>query len=199
MYEYISGTVSDIGLNLAVIDVGGVGYGCKTTVNTLSHLQKGKQAKLYTYLHVREELMELYGFYSAQERGCFLQLLGVSGVGPKAALAVLSATSPEGFASAIITEDERVLTAAPGVGKKVAQRIILELKDKMKKESASVGEAYGGSVGNLLAKSAVSEAASALVVLGYSQSEINAALHDLDTENMQLQDIIKAALKRLAK
>lgn len=200
MYEYVSGVVASIGLNLAVIDCGGVGYGCKTTVQTLSQIQKGKPAKLYTYLNVREDMMELYGFISENERSCFLMLISVSGVGPKAALSILSSTSPEGLATAIITGDERVLTAAPGIGKKIAQRIILELKDKLAKgQLAEIGESYGGTGITVIPQNKASEAAAALAVLGYHQSEITAALKGVPLDELELQGIIKAALKNLAK
>jgi len=200
MYEYISGTVAAISLNLAVIDCGGVGYACKTTVHTLSSIQVGKPVKLFAHLNVREDLMELYGFISDRERSCFLMLTAVSGVGPKAALSILSSTTPEGLATAIITGDERVLTAAPGIGKKIAQRVILELKDKLAKgQLTEYGEVYGGSGATIIPQNKASEAAAALAVLGYHPSEVSAAFKDVDMESMELQDIIKAALKAMAK
>jgi Holliday junction DNA helicase, RuvA subunit len=200
MYEYISGTVAAIGLNLAVIDCGGVGYACKTTVHTLAKIQVGKTAKLYAHLNVREDLMELYGFISDQERSCFLMLTSVSGVGPKAGLSILSSTSPEGLAAAIITGDERVLTAAPGIGKKIAQRVILELKDKLTKgQLFEYGEAYAGGGTTIIPQNKASEASAALAVLGYHPSEVSAALKGMDMGNLELQDIIKVALKGMAK
>ena len=146
MFYYVKGPVAHIAPYLAVIDCGGVGYACHTTANTLSYLKKGEVAKLYTYLHVREELFDLYGFSTEEERSCFELLIGVSGVGPKAALSILSATSPEGLAMSIITGDEKALTVAQGIGKKIAQRIILELKDKLAKGqlgTSAGGEQYG--------------------------------------------------------
>ena len=118
MFYYIAGTVAYMEQNLAVIDCGGVGYACFTTNNTLSRLQQGGQAKLYTYLNVKEDAMDLFGFYTQNELNSFKLLIGVSGVGPKAALAILSSSTPEQLALAIATGDERVLTAAPGIGKK---------------------------------------------------------------------------------
>lgn len=147
MFYYVKGPVAHIAPYLAVIDCGGVGYACHTTANTLSYLKKGEVTKLYTYLHVREELFDLYGFSTEEERSCFELLIGVSGVGPKAALSILSATSPEGLAMSIITGDEKALTVAQGIGKKIAQRIILELKDKLAKGqlgTSAGGEQYGG-------------------------------------------------------
>ena len=133
MYYYLSGTVAHIEPFLAVIDCGGVGYACRTTSFTLSRIKTGEKAKLYTYLSVREDAMDLYGFSSQEERRLFQLLTSVSGVGPKAALAILSSSTPENLALSIITGDEKALTAAQGVGKKIAQRVILELKDKLAK------------------------------------------------------------------
>ena len=141
MFYYLDGTVAEILPYLAVIDCGGVGYACKTTNTTLAQLKKGQRGKLYTYLDVGENAFGLYGFATANELNSFKLLIGVSGVGPKAALAILSAATPESLAMAIVTGDEKSLTAAPGVGKKIAQRIILELKDKMARES---GPSPGG-------------------------------------------------------
>ncbi|MBQ8852102.1 MAG: Holliday junction branch migration protein RuvA, partial [Oscillibacter sp.] len=129
MFYYLDGTVAEILPYLAVIDCGGVGYACKTTNNTLSRLKKGQKGRVYTYLNVGEGIFDLYGFATQNELNSFKLLLGVSGVGPKAALAILSVGTPETLAMAIVTGDEKALTAAPGIGKKIAQRIILELKD----------------------------------------------------------------------
>ena len=199
MFYYLNGTVAHIGPYLAVIDCGGVGYACRTTNYTLSGLSKGSQAKLYTYLHVREDIFELYGFSTEGELSSFQMLLGVSGVGPKAALAILSSTTPEGLAMAIVSENEKALTCAPGIGKKIAQRIILELKDKLAKGqlTTSSGEAFAGGV-TIIPENKTSEASAALAVLGYSQPEIATALKGLDVEQLTLEQIIKQALKRMA-
>lgn len=198
MFYYLNGTVAHIGPHLAVIDCGGVGYACRTTNYTLSGLSKGRQAKLYTYLHVREDIFELYGFSTEGELSSFQMLLGVSGVGPKAALAILSSTTPEGLAMAIVSENEKALTCAPGIGKKIAQRIILELKDKLAKGqlTTSSGEAFAGGV-TIIPEKKTSEASAALAVLGYSQPEITTALKGLDVEQLTLEQIIKQALKRM--
>lgn len=198
MYYYVKGPVAHTAPHLAVIDCAGVGYACRTTQNTLSHLERGKEAKLFTYLNVREDAMELYGFFSENERSCFELLLGVSGVGPKAALAILSASTPEGLAASIITGDERALTSAPGVGKKIAQRVILELKDKLAKGQLPAAEAYGGGV-TLIPENKTSEAAAALAVLGYSPQEVQAALRGVDVDGLTLEEIVKQALKSMAK
>lgn len=201
MYYYVKGEVAHVAPYLAVIDCAGVGYACRTTQNTLSHLERGKEAKLYTHLNVREDAMELYGFFDESERSCFEMLLGISGVGPKAALAILSATTPEGLASAIITGDERALTAAQGVGKKIAQRIILELKDKLAKGQlpTASGESYGGSGVTVIPQNKHSEAAAALAVLGYSSQEVAVALKGLDMESLPLEEIVRQALRRMVK
>ena len=125
MFYYLDGTVAEILPGLAVIDCGGVGYACMATNNTLSQLKRGERKKLFTYLNVGESMFDLYGFASQNELNSFKLLLGVSGVGPKAALAILSANTPEALAMSIVTGDEKALTAAQGIGKKIAQRIIL--------------------------------------------------------------------------
>jgi Holliday junction DNA helicase RuvA len=202
MFYYLNGIVAHTGPYLAVIDCGGVGYACKTTNYTLSALKRGEQAKLYTYLHVREELFELYGFSTENELNCFQMLIGVSGVGPKAALAILSSTTPERLATAIITGDEKALTGAPGVGKKIAQRVILELKDKLAKGQLGTlpaGESYGGSGVTVIPEDKASEAAAALAVLGYGPGEISQALKDIPMEELSLEAVIKQALKKMVK
>lgn len=201
MFYYLDGTVAEILPGLAVIDCGGVGYACQTTNNTLSALKKGQKGKLYTYFNVSENSFGLYGFAAQNELNSFKLLLGVSGVGPKAALAILSACTPETLAMAIVTGDEKALTAAPGIGKKIAQRIILELKDKMAKETAS-GLDFSGGKGQTAAPlfaSKANEASQALAVLGYSSQEIGAALKGIDVENLKLEEIIRQALKRMVK
>lgn len=200
MFYYVNGTLAHVGPYLAVIDCGGVGYACKTTNVTLSALTVGKAAKLYTYLNVREDAMELFGFATEEELGCFQMLIGVSGVGPKAALSILSATPPERLALAIITGDEKALTMAPGIGKKIAQRIILELKDKLAKGQLNpAGEGYGGSGVTLIPENKLSEATAALAVLGYSNSEIGLALKGIDLDSLTLEQVIKQALKKMIK
>lgn len=201
MFYYLNGIVAHTGPYLAVIDCGGVGYACKTTSYTLSSLKQGEKAKLYTYLHVREEIFELYGFATENELNCFQMLIGVSGVGPKAALAILSSTTPERLATAIITGDEKALTGAPGVGKKIAQRVILELKDKLAKGQLGVpaGESYGGTGVTVIPENKASEAAAALAVLGYGPAEINEALKGIPMEELSLEAVIKQALKKMVK
>lgn len=202
MFYYLEGTVAELLPYLAVIDCGGVGYACKTTNNTLSHLKKGQKGKVYTYLNVGEGVFDLYGFATQSELHTFRMLLGVSGVGPKAALAILSTGTPDALAMAIITGDEKTLTAAPGIGKKIAQRIILELKDKLAKESAATGLDFSGngtSVNAVSFTSKATEAAQALAVLGYSSAEVAVALKGVDVENLPLEEIIRQSLKKMVK
>ena len=201
MFYYVKGPVVHMAPYLAVVDCGGVGYACRTTNNTLARLRKGENATLYTYLNVREDAMELYGFASENELNCFQLLIGVSGVGPKAALSILSSATPEGLATSIITGDEKALTVAPGIGKKIAQRIILELKDKLAKgqTAAFQGESYSGTGITVIPENKLSEASAALAVLGYSQGEINLALKGIDLDALTLEQVIKAALKKMMK
>ena len=201
MFYYLDGTVAEILPYLAVIDCGGVGYACKTTNYTLSRLKKGQRGKLYTYLNVGEDVFDLYGFATQNELNSFKLLIGVSGVGPKAALAILSTSTPESLAMAIVTGDEKSLTAAPGIGKKIAQRIILELKDKMAKESAATGLDFsgGGAVSAPAFTSNATEAAQALAVLGYTSAEAAQALKGVDAENLSLEEIIRQSLKKMVK
>ena len=200
MFYYLIGVVAEMEANLAVIDCGGVGYACATTNYTLSQLKKGERAKLYTYMNVREDAVDLFGFSSQSELHSFKLLLGVSGVGPKAALAILSTNTPANLAMAVVMGDEKALTAAPGIGKKIAQRIILELKDKLAKEQASFGPDTGGSVPlTVLPNDKAKEAGAALAVLGYSGSEVAAALKGIDIDALPLEEIIRQALKRMVK
>jgi len=201
MYYYLSGTVAHIEPFLAVIDCGGVGYACRTTSFTLSQIKKGEKTKLYTYLSVREDAMDLYGFASQEERRLFQLLTSVSGVGPKAALAILSSSTPENLALSIITGDEKALTAAQGVGKKIAQRVILELKDKLAKGQSisAAGENISGPAVTVIPQNKLSEASAALAVLGYSQGEINTALKGIDINAQPLEQIIRLALKNMVK
>lgn len=201
MFYYLKGTVGHLAPNLAVLDCGGVGFACHTTSYTLSYLKVGEEAKLYTYLNVREDAMELFGFATDNERSCFQMLIGISGVGPKAALSILSSTTPEGLATAIITGNEKALTVAQGIGKKIAQRIILELKDKLAKGQSinAAGESYGGTGVTVIPENKLSEATAALAVLGYSQGEINLALKGIDLDSLTLEQAIKQALKKMVK
>ncbi len=200
MYYYVSGQVAHVEPYLAVIDCGG-GYACRTTAYTISQIKKGDRAKLFTYLSVREDAMDLYGFFSQEELKLFQQLISVSGVGPKAALAILSSSTPANLAMSIITGDEKTLTRAPGVGKKIAQRVILELKDKLAKGQtvSASGENITMDAVTIIPQNKLSEASAALAVLGYSQAEINVALKGVNVDGQPLEQVIRMALKNMVK
>lgn len=198
MLYFVDGKVAVLEANLAVIDCGGVGYACNTTNTTLKHLKIGERARLYTYLNVREDAVDLFGFFTQAELNHYKLLIGVSGVGPKAALSILSSVSPDRFVIAVMTGDEKMLTAAPGIGKKIAQRIILELKDKLAAGNADDGDPVPTlSTGSLAGK--WKEAGSALAVLGYSSGDISLALKGIDVEALPLEEIIRQALKKMVK
>ena len=196
MFYYLNGTITVLDQNLAVVDCDGVGYACRTTNFTLTRLQLGKPAKLYTYCNIREDAFDIYGFFTREEMNCFEQLLSVSGVGPKAALAILSVVSPEQFTLAVMTQDDKTLMMAPGVGKKMAQRILLELKDKIAGQQLELSTAsMAGAPAVRGSKSA--EATAALASLGYSTAEIGAALKGIDVENLPLEEIVRQALRAM--
>lgn len=199
MFYYVNGTVAEIETGLAVIDCSGVGYACATTNYTLSQLKKGERAKLYTYLNAREDAMEMFGFASQSELRSFKMLIGVSGVGPKAALSILSSTTPQQLSMAVVMGDEKALTAAPGIGKKIAQRIILELKDKLIKEQGGFEAGSGAAVAMPAQNNKAGEAAAALAVLGYGSQEIAAALKGIDMDALPLEEIIRQSLKKMVK
>ena len=197
MFYYLSGTVALIDANLAVIDCGGVGYKCFTSNYTLASLQTGKPARLYTHCNIREDAFDIFGFASREELGCFERLLGVSGVGPKAALAILSVVSPDQLTLAVMTQDEKTLTMAQGVGKKMAQRILLELKEKLGAAELPDTSSGGGGV-TVTHGSAVAEATAALVSLGYSQTEIGAALKTVEgAETLTAEQLVRQALRAM--
>ncbi len=195
MFYYLDGTVALTEPHTAVIDCGGVGYRCSVSLHTLSKLTVGKRQKLYTYLNVGEGVFELYGFADLEERSVFTMLIGVSGVGMKVALSILSVLEPDQFMLAVLSSDEKALTKAPGVGKKLAQRLILELKDKLKKEYAAPEAADWAP--EAAAGDKADEARMALQALGYSASEAAAALRKVDT-SLPIEEIVRAALKALA-
>ena len=206
MFYYVEGTVTFVETSLCVVDCAGVGYACHTSQNTISQVKVGERARLYTYLYVREDIFDLYGFADLEELNCFKMLIGVSGVGPKAALAILSVAPPSRLALAIITGEGKLLTQAPGIGKKIAQRIVLELRDKMSKEQLeSAGGNQSMSTLEMPANGAAGvnhtqEAIAALMVLGYAQSEALSALEGLDlAAYSDAESIIRACLKRLAR
>ena len=200
MLYFLKGITAALEPGLAVMECAGVGYACKTTSFTLSGLQPGQPATLYTHLSVREDGIELYGFGTKEEKRLFLQLTSVSGVGPKAALSILSTTTPSQLALAILTEDVKTLTLAPGIGKKIAQRIVLELRDKLAKEQPEMNWTPGNipaAGGEPVQGDKASEAGAALAVLGYSPAEIQTALKGVDVAALTVEEIIKAGLRNM--
>ena len=201
MFYHIEGTVSDILPNLAVVDCGGVGYAINTTANSLSQISLGKTAKFYTFDYIKEDCFDLYGFTTKQEKHSFELLIAISGVGPKAAISILSCTTPEMFAMAVMSDDVKVLTAAPGIGKKIAQRVILELKDKISKETDLSTVTFTPAAAAVPAGSSdeLTNAIKGLSVLGYGSDEINQALRGQDLTDKSAEDIIKLVLKQMVK
>lgn len=197
MLYYVSGTVAILEPGLAVIDCGGVGYGCRVTAYTASQLKLNQSVRLYITESIREDAYDLYGFSSREEQRCYELLTSVNGVGPKAAMAILSSGGPQNFTLAVMTGDEKMLTAAQGIGKKIAQRIILELKDKLggsnmeldfsAGQGAAVTQQQAG--GSAMARAALQE-------LGYSPAEIAAALKGADPE-ASTEELIRYALRAM--
>ena len=196
MLYYVSGNVAVLEPGLAVIDCGGVGYGCRVTAYTAAQLKLDKSAKLYITESIREDAFDLYGFISREEQRCYELLTSVNGVGPKAAMAILAA-GPQNFTLAVMTGDEKLLTAAQGIGKKIAQRIILELKDKMGGSATEIDFSAGISAsapvhtGNNAAL-----ATAALQELGYSSAEIHNALKGVDP-NATTEEMVRFALRAM--
>lgn len=202
MYAYIKGKLEYRHNDYIVVEANGVGYRINTSLGTIeSASQIGSEIKVFTHLYVREDIMSLYGFITQEELGMFELLISVSGVGPKAAISLISAISPSKFGLAVITDDAKTLTRAQGIGNKIALRIILELKDKIKKEqlSAISGMGKGQEAVSARESSRVSEAVSALMVLGYSALEASKAVSAVYSEDMDLESIIRSSLKGLVR
>ena len=203
MYSYIRGKLEFKGNDYIVVEAAGIGYKIQTALSTIENIGSagvGIEIKVFTHLYVREDIMSLYGFATKEELSMFELLISVSGIGPKAAISLLSTVSPSKFGLAIITDDVKTLMKAQGVGNKVAQRIILELKDKMKKAQLSTNIGLPDSITNTsVVSSKISESISALMVLGYSSLEASKAVSAVYYEEMGLETIIKSALKGLAK
>ena len=198
MIYYVSGPVTILEPGLAVIDCGGVGYGCRITAYTAGQLKLNQNARLYITESIREDAHDLYGFISKEEQRCYELLTSVNGVGPKAAMAILSSGGPQNFTLAVMTGDEKMLTAAQGIGKKIAQRIILELKDKLGGGGMELDFSMGASsaAAPVQKGSNAAMAHAALQELGYSAAEINAALKGVDP-NSSTEDMIRHALRAM--
>lgn len=196
MFYSLTGEIVYRDSSSVAISCGGVAFKCAVTLTTLNELSDKKgEVTLYTHLSVRDDALELFGFYDESELDCFKMLVSISGVGPKAALAILSQLTPDRLALAVSSGDVKAITKAQGVGQKIAQRVVLELKDKMKTGSVS-GTGETVSQGQVLLESNTSEAVEALVMLGYSQSEASAAISKLD-QSMSVEKLITQALKIL--
>ena len=196
MFYYVSGTVTVLEPGLAVIDCGGVGYACRVTAYTAAQLKLDTTAKLYITESIREDAFELYGFATREEQRCYQLLTAVNGAGPKAAMAILSAGGPQNFTLAVMTGDEKMLTAAQGVGKKIAQRIILELKDKIGGGSMELDFSGGPVAAPVASGSNLALATAALQELGYSPAEITVALKGIDPQ-ASTEDMVRHALRAM--
>ena len=198
MFYFIRGAVAHVAPGLVVIDAGGVGYALNTSYLSASSVKTGETATFYTFLYVREDIFDLYGFASQEELACFKQLIAISGVGPKAATAILGVASPQKLGLAVGTGVEKTGGRAPGSAKRGAQRIILELKDKMAKSQLEAASDTGGPAFDLPAGGgALDDALAALAVLGYSRPQALAALKGVDTAALPVDEIVRAALKKL--
>ena len=196
MLYYVSGTVTILEPGLAVIDCGGVGYGCRVTAYTAAQLKLNQNARLYITESIREDAFDLYGFISREEQHCFELLTSVNSVGPKAAMAILSAGGPQNLTLAIMTGDEKMLTAAQGIGKKIAQRIILELKDKIGGGNVELDFSTGPAVSAPAPSGNLALANAALQELGYSAAEVAAALKGADPA-ASTEELVRHALRAM--
>ena len=195
MFYYLSGKLAVCQPNLAVIDCGGVGYKCAITMNTYKAISGKESVKLFTYLNVKEDALDIYGFESEQEMQFFTLLISISGVGPKVAIAILSELQPDSFANCIITSDIKRLTKAQGVGTKLAQRICLELKDKIAKTKAAEGNDIVAE--DMPADDVVADAVAVLMALGYTKNESQHAVSKCSAD--ETNALVKQALRLLVK
>lgn len=201
MYSYLKGELVEILDDTIVVEVNNVGYNVHIPASMIDNFTgTGQKIKIYTYLHVKEELMELYGFLTRDDLNVFKLLLGVSGIGPKGALAILTVMTPDDLRFAVLGEDAKAIAKAPGIGSKTAQRLILELKDKLKLEDVFERKAASAEAGQGDALSGVkSEAVQALAALGYSSSEALKAVNGVELiPDITVEEVLKAALKQMA-
>ncbi len=201
MYSYLKGELVEILDDVIVVEVHDIGYEVHIPASMTDHFTgTGQRVKIYTYLHVKEDLMELYGFLTRDDLSIFRLLLGVSGIGPKGALAVLSVMTPDDLRFAVLGEDAKAIAKAPGIGSKTAQRVILELKDRLKLEDALELKTLHGEPERAESLSGVkSEAVQALTALGYSSSEALKSVNSVElTPDITVEEVLKAALKQMA-
>ena len=200
MFYYLKGIVNETGPNCIVLDVGGIGFFMNSSLKTISALKRGQEAKLFISESIGESNFDLYGFSDIQEKRFFELLIGVSGVGPKAAISLLSTLNTDTLIMAVLNEDLKTITSAPGIGKKIAQRIILELREKMSGEMPDFASAAVEPTANMAdtaLNSAVSDALAALTVLGYSSAEITPILKNGNWAGMSADQIIRTVLKSM--
>ena len=217
MISYIKETLAGMKMDVVVLENHGIGYEIRVPLTVCEELPKlGSEVKLFTYLYVREDILQLYGFLRTEDLAVFKLLLTVSGIGPKAALGILSSITPDDLRFAILSEDKKTISKAPGIGAKTAGKLILELKDKFKLEDAFAyklahGEALEGAAGNgpqpvggkqeqAFAKQMRQDAVEALCALGYSQTEAMKAVNSVDMDTMKdVEDVLKASLKAFSR
>ena len=201
MFYYLTGIINETGQNSVVLDVGGIGFLISTSLNTVSALKRGQEAKLYISESIGENNYDLYGFSDLQEKRFFELLIGISGVGPKAAISLLSAMNTDTLIMAVFNEDLKTITSAPGIGKKIAQRILLELRDKLGAELPNLASSISDSVkqpGKLPSENqAIFDAMAGLSVLGYSSAEVSAIIRRSDWTGMTAEQIIREVLKNM--
>lgn len=199
MFYHLEGTVAELGQNLVVLDCSGLGFALNVTANTLASVRTGEKCKLYVSESIGETNFDLYGFASRSEKRSFEMLVSVSGIGPKAALSILSYNTPEGLALAVMNDDIKALTVAPGIGKKIAQRVILELKDKFSKEMGTLDFSAPAAAAAPVSDGTLSDAMAALTVLGYSSAEVAPVLKKIDVTGLSAEQIIKLVLKQMVR
>ena len=200
MIGRIQGTLIESNPPQVLVDVHGIGYEVDVPMSTFYNLPSlGDKVTLLTHMVVREDAQLLYGFLTAAERDCFRQLLKVTGIGARTALAILSGMSVEMLVQAVAMQEVGILTKVPGIGKKTAERLILELKDKIAKETPQMDFTATGSSALSAASGKMAEAAAALAVLGYGQNDISVALKGIDAETLSLEEIVRQSLKKMVK
>jgi Holliday junction DNA helicase RuvA len=196
MIYSVKGTLIHTEQNMAVVECSGVGFACRTTLNTMKNLKLGSDVTLYTYMSVREDAIELFGFSTLNELNTYKLLININGVGPKVGISILSVLSPEQVSIAVASGDWKTITQANGVGPKMAQRIVLELKDKFKSIEAAQGET--SQTGSVAVTGNIPQAVQALAVLGFSAADVTPILTKLDS-NLTVEEMIGATLKKLGR
>lgn len=197
MFYSLTGKVTVIEESFVALECSGVAFQCMTTLNTISKIGRaGETVTLYTHLNVREDALDLFGFYTREELACFRELISVSGVGPKAALSILSLLSPDKLALCISSGDVKTITKAQGVGPKLAQRVVLELKGRLSSQLSPTSAAAAEGISAVASSGSAAEAIEALVMLGYSRSEAAAGISKLDS-SLPVEELVRLALKSL--